>query len=112
MTHSSGFTGTWYGVSATLSLSYLLLFQKVVVEFNLINLDWSIYALSIHLGRESALLMSNKCKPEEREKLMGIIEIDIFLISPKAAEPFARDVSHMLSERGHLDLLIQHMVIK
>lgn len=56
--------------------------------------------------------MSNKCKPEEREKLMGIIEIDIFLISPKAAEPFARDVSHMLSERGHLDLLIQHMVIK
>jgi len=43
--------------------------------------------------------MSNKCKPEEREKLMVIIEIDIFLISPKSAEPFARDVSHMLSER-------------
>ncbi len=58
------------------------------------------------------LLMSNKCKPEEREKLMGVIETDIFLISPKAAEPFARDVPHMLSERGHLDLLIQHMVIK
>lgn len=75
-------------------------------------MDRSVCALNMHLGRESALLMSNKCKPEEREKLMGIIEIDIFLISPKAAEPFARDVSHMLSERGHLDLLIQHMVIK
>lgn len=43
---------------------------------------------------------------------MGVIETDIFLISPKAAEAFAGDDSHMLSERGHLDLLIQHMVIK
>lgn len=75
-------------------------------------MDRSIYALNIRLVQESGLLMSNKCKPEEREKLMGVIETDIFLISPKAAEAFAGDDSHMLSERGHLDLLIQHMVIK